>query len=412
MARKIGRLNALQVAKLAKPGYYADGGNLYLQVAPSGSKSWVFRYALDGKQREMGLGSLSAFTLAEARERATDQRKMIADGLDPLSIKREKALARQMADANIITFDKAAAAYIEAHSPGWRNAKHGDQWRNTLATYASPVMGKLPVSAVNTALVLRVLQPIWNSKTETAVRLRGRLERVLDWAKAQGYREGENPAAWRGHLDKLLAEPRKVAKREHHAALPWQEIGAFMRDVRAMPGASALALEIIILTAARTSEVLNARWAEFDLDAALWTVPADRMKAHKEHRVPLSDAAVAALRRALADAEESEYLFPSRKGAPLSNMACLKLLERMGRADLTVHGFRSTFRDWCSEATDYPRDVAEMALAHTIESKVESAYRRGDLLEKRRALMADWAAYCGTVRTARDVVPLRGKKAA
>jgi integrase len=261
-------------------------------------------------------------------------------------------------------------------------------------------------------MVLRVLQPIWTSKTETAVRLRGRLERVLDWAKAQGYREGENPAAWRGHLDKLLAEPRKVAKREHHAALPWQEIGAFMRDVRAMPGASALALEIIILTAARTSEVLNARWAEFDLDAALWTVPAARMKAHKEHRVPLSDAAVAALRKALADAEESEYLFPSRKGAPLSNMACLKLLERMGRADLTVHGFRSTFRDWCSEATDYPRDVAEMALAHTIESKVESAYRRGDLLEKRRALMADWAVYCDTVRTAGDVVPLRGKKAA
>jgi integrase len=314
--------------------------------------------------------------------------------------------------ANIITFDKAAEAYIAAHSAGWRNAKHGDQWKNTLDTYASPVIGKLPVSSVNTALVLRVLEPIWADKTETASRLRGRIERVLDWAKVQGYRTGENPALWRGHLENLLVKKSKVAKVVHHPALPWQDIGAFMRDLCAMQGGAALALQLIILCASRTSEVLNARWAEFDLDGALWIIPADRMKAEKEHRVPLSGTALAVLVKAKAEALDSEFVFPGRKGSTLTNMACLAVLKRMGRADLTVHGFRSTFRDWCSESTDYPRDVAESALAHAIGDKVEAAYRRGDLMEKRRALMSDWAVYCETVRTFADVVQIRAKVAA
>lgn len=413
MARKIGRLNALQVAKLTAPGYYPDGGNLYLQVSPSRSKSWVFRYAFDKRERQMGLGSVSDFSLADARERAAEQRKLLTDGIDPLTVKRERELARRMADANIITFDKAATAYIEAHAASWRNAKHADQWRNTLETYASPVIGRLPVSAVNTALVLRILQPIWASKTETATRLRGRLERVLDWARVQGYRTGENPAAWRGHLDKLLAAPTKVAKVSHHAALPWGQMGAFMAALREQTGLSALAVEYIILTACRTSEALGAMWAEIDLETGVWTIPGERMKAGREHRVPLSQAALDVLTKVKAETGNQEgYVFPGRKGGTLSNMAGLALLKRMGRADLTVHGFRSTFRDWCAEATDYPRDVAEMALAHTIADKTEAAYRRGDMLEKRRALMTDWAAFCAEIRKPAAVVNIRGRKAA
>lgn len=413
MARMMGRLNALQVSKLTTPGYYPDGGNLYLQVSPSGTKSWVFRYTLDKRQREMGLGSASVFSLAEARERAMQQRKLLADGVDPLAAKRERELARRMADANIITFDKAATAYINAHSEGWRNAKHASQWRNTLETYASPVIGRLPVSAVNTALVLRILQPIWTNKTETATRLRGRLERVLDWAKVQGYRTGDNPAAWRGHLDKLLAAPKKVAKVSHHAALPWQEIGAFMAALRAQNGMAATAVEFIILTACRTSEALGAMWEEIDLEAGVWTIPGERMKAGREHRVPLSQAAVDVLTKVKAEAgKEAGYVFPGRKGGPLSNMAGLALLKRMDRADLTVHGFRSTFRDWCAEATDYPRDVAEMALAHAIEDKTEAAYRRGDMLERRRALMNDWAKFCAEIRQPAKVIGINEKKVA
>lgn len=412
MARKTERLNALQVAKLAEPGYYCDGGGLYLQVSKTGSKSWIMRYTLDGKPREMGLGSFATFTLAEARQRATAQRKQLADGLDPLEVKRVKVLARRMADANIITFDKAAAAFIEANSPAWRNAKHGDQWRNTLATYASPVIGALPVSVITTAHVLRVLTPIWTTKTETATRVRGRIEKILDWAKVQGYRTGDNPAAWRGHLSEALPTPSKVADAGHHAALPWVEIGAFMVTLRAMQGAGARAMELIILTATRTSEVLNAKWTEFDLDAGLWVIPKERMKGFREHRVPLSVAALAVLDNAKAESTGGEYVFTGRKLAALSNMACLQTLKRMGRSDLTVHGFRSTFRDWTAEATAYPRDVCEMALAHAVEDKSEAAYRRGDLIEKRRALMSDWATHCAVVRVSGDVVAIRAKVAA
>ena len=414
MARQTERLGALLVAKLEKPGYYCDGAGLYLQVSKSGSKSWIMRYTLDGKPCEMGLGSLNAFTLAEARVRAKAQRKLLTDGIDPLATKRGNLLAKRMAEANIITFDAAAKAFIIANSPAWRNAKHADQWRNTIASYASPVIGTLPVSKIDTAHVLRILTPIWLEKTETAVRLRGRIEKILDWAKAQGYRSGDNPAAWRGHLDAgLLPTPSKVADAGHHAALPWTEIGAFMVALRAMQGAGARAMEIIILTATRTSEVLNAKWSEFDLDAKLWTIPQARMKSFKEHRVPLSDAVISVMTKLKSEATDSEFVFAGRKaGSTLSNMVCLATLKRMERGDLTVHGFRSTFRDWVSETTAYPRDVAEMALAHTIEDKSEAAYRRGDLIEKRRALMTDWAAHCGTVLVRADVLPIRAKVAA
>ena len=409
MARKTARLNALKVKNLTTPGYYCDGAGLYLQVSKSGSKSWILRYTLNKKPCEMGLGSFVTFTLAEARQRATDQRKLLTDKIDPLAAKRENLLNKRMADANIITFDKAATAFIEANSPAWRNSKHTDQWRNTLTRYASPEIGDLPVSAIKTEHILRILQPIWATKTETATRVRGRIEKVLDWAKVQGFRTGENPALWRGHLSEALPKPSKVAKEGHHAALPWVEIGAFMVALRAMPGVAARALEIIILTATRTSETLNAKWTEFDLDAGLWVIPKERMKSYKEHRVPLPESVIRILRSL---ANQNEYVFPGDKEGPLSNMSCLALLRRMGRADLTVHGFRSSFRDWISESTAYPRDVAEMALAHTIEDKSEAAYRRGDLIEKRRALMTDWAAYCEIVRTGASVVPINSKVAA
>lgn len=404
VARSINRLSAVQVAKLKEPGYYADGGNLYLQVAPGGSKSWIFRFTQDGKTREMGLGSVSTFSLAEARERAAEQRKLLADGKNPLAVKKQRVLERRLAEANIITFDQAAEKYIEAHEPSWKNAKHVAQWRTTLKVYASPVVGDLPVSQIDTALVLRILKPIWNDKTETATRLRGRIEHVLDWARVQGYRSGENPAAWRGHLDKLLPAPRKVADAGHHAALPWKEIGSFMVELRKAPGLAALLVELIILTATRTSEALLAQWSEFDLQEKLWTIPEDRMKNGKAHTVPLSDAVLSLLKRIKAETltRDGDYLFPGNKGKPLSNMAGLALLKRMGRHDITVHGFRSTFRDWCAEATDYPNHVAEMALAHGIDDKTEAAYRRGELLEKRRALMRDWAAYCNTVSAPRE----------
>lgn len=409
MVRSINRLSAVQVAKLKVAGYYADGGNLYLQVAPSGSKSWIFRFTMDGKTREMGLGSAATFSLAEARERAAEQRKLLADGKNPMVVKREQELSRRIAEANLITFDAAAEKFIEAHEPSWKNAKHVEQWRTTLKVYASPVIGDLPLSLVDTPLVLRILSPIWSEKTETATRLRGRIERVLDWAKAQGYRSGENPAAWRGHLDKLLPAPKKVAAVEHHAALPWKEMGAFMVRLREAPGLASLLVELIILTATRTSEALLARWSEFDEAEHTWTIPATRMKANKAHTVPLSGEVLELLKRIQAEAGESEegYLFPSRKGRPLSNMAGLAVLGRMGRGDLTVHGFRSTFRDWCAEATDYPNHVAEMALAHVIDNKTEAAYRRGELLSKRRALMHDWSVFCNTVPKGGAVVPIR-----
>ena len=309
-----------------------------------------------------------------------------------------------------MTFDECAAAFIEAKQGEWKNPKHRQQWTNTLATYASPVIGKLPVADVDTGLILKILEPIWNTKTETASRLRGRIESVLSWATTRKYREGENPARWRGHLDTQLAKPSKIKKEMHHAALPYKELPGFMRKLREHTGAAASALEFAILTAARSGEVLGARWDEIDLEEGIWTIPTGRMKVRREHRVPLSDAATAVIAK-MQNEVQSDFVFPGTKEAkPLSNMSMLMVLRRMGRQDLTTHGFRSTFRDWASETTAYPHEVCEMALAHTITNKAEAAYRRGDLFDKRRRLMQDWANYCASgIASSEGVVPIRNR---
>ena len=377
----VNRLTALQVQKLSKPGYHADGAGLHLCVKATGGKSWIFRYRFGGKEREMGLGPLHTVSLAEAREKALAQRKMLLDGVDPLAAKHASEVQRKLAEASVITFDTAATSYIASHRAGWKNEKHAEQWTNTLTTYASPVFGSLPVADITTPLVLRVLEPIWTTKTETASRVRGRVEKILDWCKTQGYRTGDNPAAWRGHLENLLSAPQKTKKVEHHPALPWREIGAFMQALRTMPGTAALATEFIILTNCRTSEAIEARWSEIDTVEKRWTIPAARMKAAKEHTIPLSDAALAVLQRLKAETKEGEFVFPGgKKNTPLSNMACLALLKRMGRSDLTVHGFRSSFRDWAGEATAHPREVIEHAMSHQLKDKAEAAYQRWSLL--------------------------------
>ena len=409
----INRLTALQVQKLSKPGYHADGAGLHLCVKATGGKSWIFRYRYGGKEREMGLGPLHTVSLAEAREKALAQRKMLLDGVDPLAAKHASEVQRKLAEASVITFDTAATSYIASHRAGWKNEKHAEQWTNTLTTYASPVFGSLPVADITTPLVLRVLEPIWTTKTETASRVRGRVEKILDWCKTQGYRTGDNPAAWRGHLENLLSAPQKTKKVEHHPALPWREIGAFMQALRTMPGTAALATEFIILTNCRTSEAIEARWAEIDMGEKRWTIPAARMKAAKEHTIPLSDAALAVLQRLKAETKEGEFVFPGgKKNTPLSNMACLALLKRMGRSDLTVHGFRSSFRDWAGEATAHPREVIEHAMSHQLKDKAEAAYQRGSLLERRRVLMADWANYCAQPAATGVVVALHSTKSA
>lgn len=413
MARITARLTALQVTRMVgKPGMYADGNGLYLQVTERGA-SWIYRFMLKGSAREMGLGPLALYGLQEARKKALDARRLRHEGVDPIEARRA-AHAKVLLDvAKAMTFTQCAAAYIKAHRAGWRNAKHAAQWEATLGTYAEPIIGALPVQAIDTTLVMKVLEqevrvapdkpaaPLWRAKPETASRLRGRIESILDWARVRGYREGENPARWRGHLDKLLPARAKVRKVEHHAALPYDELPDLMRSLRAQEGVAARALEFAILTAARTGEVIGARWSEIDVGEKLWTVPPDRMKAGKEHRVPLSARAAAILEQMkplgqLRD-EQNEadgFVFPGGKpGQPLSNMAFLMLLRRMKRDDLTAHGFRSTFRDWAAERTNFPSEVAEMALAHTVSSKVEQAYRRGDLFERRRRMMTAWATF-------------------
>ncbi|MQA21692.1 tyrosine-type recombinase/integrase [Rugamonas rivuli] len=390
---QINRLTALGVSKTRQPGYYVDGGGLLLQVSRTGTKSWIFRYTLHGKRHEMGLGACSVVDLARARALARGCRLQIAEGIDPLAARRVAATALAAENAKRMTFDECAAAYIAAHRAGWRNPKHAAQWSSTLKAYASPVIGVLPVADIDTNLVVKVLTPIWNTKTETATRLRGRVESILDWATVSKFRHGENPARWRGHLDNLLANPNKVAPVKNHPALPWREAGAFMVALRLCVGMSARALEFAILTAARSGEVRGAVWEEVDVHARLWIVPAERMKAGKEHRVPLSDAALALLN---ALPRRCELLFPGMKDRPLSDMSLTAVLRRLQRTDITVHGFRSTFRDWCAEAAGnaFTREVCEHALAHSLPDRVEAAYRRGDLLDKRIALMQAWADFC------------------
>jgi integrase len=403
MTRKI---TALQVAKLTTPGRYAVGEGAYLQISQWGTKAWIFRYQRDGRQRHMGLGGASLITLAEARDKAREARRALLDGADPLTAKRERRAQAKLQAAKGVTFKQTAERMMASHGAAWKNPKHRQQWRNTLATYVYPTFGELSVATVDTGLVLKALEPIWTTKPETAGRVRGRIESVLDWAKARGYREGENPARWRGHLDKLLPNRRKVRRVKNHPAMPYAEIPAFMSELRARNSVSARALEFAILTAARTGEVIGARWPEIDLGAAMWILPAERMKAGKEHRVPLSERAIELLS---ALPREGDFVFMGgRAGKPLSNMAMLELLRGMKPGSGYVpHGFRSTFRDWAAECTSSPSEVVEMALAHAVESKVEAAYRRGDLLAKRRQLMDDWARYCvAAPRAGADVGPV------
>ncbi len=389
------KLTALGVKRLQTPGRYGDGGGLWLQVRDAERRSWLFRYTLHGKAREMGLGASADMPLAEARDAATAARKLVRDGVDPIDHRNAvRAAARSEAGAH--TFRQAADRYIASHEAGWRNAKHAQQWRASLANYAHPGIGDQRVSTIDTAAILRVLEPIWRTKPETASRVRGRVQSILDYATAQGWRVGDNPARWRGHLSELLPPPRKLARVEHFAALPWAEAAAFMAELQTKSGTAALALRFVILTACRTGEAIGARWREIDTAAAVWTVPAERMKAGTEHRFPLSGPALAVLAEMapLRTAPES-FVFPGgAKGKHLSNMALTALLRRMERGDLTVHGFRSTFRDWASEETSYSREVAEMALAHSLKDRTEAAYRRGDLFAKRAAMMADWASFC------------------
>lgn len=406
MAYLVGKLTALKVTRETKPGLYCDGGGLYLQVSGEGGcrKSWVFCFRFGGRDRAMGLGSLKTFGLADARERALECRRKVHDGIDPIEERRAKKTAAVLANAKTVTFKQCAEKYIAAHKPAWRNAKHAAQWSSTLKTYADPVIGNLSVRSIDTSLVIKILEPIWSTKAETAGRVRGRIEVILDWATVRGYRTGENPARWRGHLDKLLPPRSKVRRIKHHAALPYGEMFDFMTKLRKQDGVAARALEFLILTAARTGEVIGARYDE--IIGAVWIVPGDRMKVGREHRIPLSNPALAVVSKMKREFG-GEYIFPGGdQKKPLSNMAMLALLDRMKRDDLTAHGFRSTFRDWASEYTNHPPDVVEMALAHTINNKVEAAYRRGDLFNKRMALMSDWAEFCGQ-KSAQSATTLR-----
>ena len=401
-------LNAAKMRTLVKPGAYGDGGGLYLQVRGKAARAWIFRFKRAGRTRLMGLGSFPAIGLADAREAADAARKLLARGVDPLDARRAEQAEREAARTR--TFEQVAMQYIEAHAASWRNAKHRAQWGSTLASYAFPKLGAMPVAEITTGDVLAVLRLVWKRAPETASRLRGRIEAVLSYAKALRWREGQNPAAWKDNLDHLLPQTGKVARVQHHAALPWANMGAFMTELRQREGIGARALEFAILTAARSGEVRGATWVEIDIDAATWTIPGERMKAGREHRVPLSPAALALLRdlAPLRNDKAGGLILPGAKvGKPLSDMSLTAVLRRMGRGDLTAHGFRSTFRDWCAEATGYPREVAEASLAHVNKDKVEAAYARGDLMDKRRRLMADWGTFCGRSLAEGEIVPLR-----
>lgn len=394
MAGTAGRLTVLGVKAACKPGYLCDGNGLYLQISKSGAKSWVLRYRTAGKLREMGLGGTGVLSLADARKKTDSIRRQIYAGIDPIASTR----ASKNLSADAKTFRICAVLYIDSHKAGWKSSKHAGQWQATLETYAFPFIGELPSAAIETEHILKILKPIWTEKSETAGRVRGRIEAILDYAKARGWRDGTNPATWKGHLELMLPAKSDVSNVVHHAALPFNEMKSFLAKLRSQSGIAARALEFAILTAARTSEALIAVWSEVDLETKVWTIPANRMKGKKEHRVPLNDRAMIILNQMTlyrAEGVSGAYVFPgSRIGRPMSNMAFLMLLRRLNRSDLTAHGFRSTFRDWAGEMTDTPREIAEAALAHSVGNAVESAYRRGDALDKRRVLMAAWAEFC------------------
>ena len=385
------QLTYAKISKISKPGRYFDGGSgLHLLVKKTGNKYWVFRFKRFGKRQDMSLGVFPRVALAEARKAALQARVMLDGGTNPLAQRTPAKAIRPSTLPEISTFKKFALEYVQSKRPEWRNTKHAEQWIFTLSEYAFPAIGDKALDQIETEDVLKILQPIWTQKTETASRLRGRIERILSAATTRKLRTGVNPALWRGHLDTLLPQPKKVARVKHHPALDFSEIPQFIEQLQGREAIAALALEFAILTAARTSEVTKAKRTE--ISGNVWIVPAERMKAGRTHRVPLTDRALAILEKAQSQDPESEYLF-SRNSKPLSNMGMLTLLKRM-KYDVTVHGFRSSFRDWAAERAAYSHEVCEMALAHTIGNKAEAAYRRGDLLEARRKLMVDWEAYC------------------
>jgi integrase len=429
-----GKLTALAVTRAKERGTYGDGGGLYLQIARGGTKTWILRYKHNGKTRHLGLGPLAVVGLREARQRAVDARRLLLDGHDPIERKSALRNAEKLKAIGTMSFDQCATEYIKSHRAEWRSSKHANDWVFSLKTYASPVLGALPVRAITTALIMRVLESIWTTKSETASRVRGRIEAILDWAKARGNRDGENPARLKGHLDHLLPDRKKVRKVEHYAALPYVEIGGFMSELRRQDGTAARALEFLILTAARSGELLKARWSE--IEGSTWVIPAAHTKIHKEHRVPLSQRAIDIL---VGLPRINDIIFAGHRiGQGLGGDAMIKVLRGISTSrdvenhplrsgenppgtsqgknpqdvlrenQLTVHGFRSTFRDWAAECTAFPNEVCEAALAHAVKGKTEAAYRRGDLFEKRVRLMEVWASFCSGDFTIADVTPIRG----
>jgi integrase len=390
------KLTAKRVENIKTPGRICDGRGLYLQTSKLGeeiTKAWLYRYTLNGRARAMGLGPYPDVSLAKARSKAQVQRELLADGLDPLEVKhRERAAARVKA-AKTVTFAHCAEKYLAVHGQAWKNAVHRAQWKSTLQKFAFPIIGNLPVSEIDTAHVVRVIEPHWSTKTETASRVRLRVEKILDWARVRGFRAGENPARWRGHLDSLLPSPKKIKKVQHFRALAYADMPAFMAELRNRDGVSARALELLILTATRTSEIVHAKWSEFDLKQKVWAIPAHRMKAGRPHRVPLSDRAVEILNGLPTEKGNPFVFIGTKKDQSINSSAMLQLMRDL-RPGYVPHGCRSTFRDWCAEQTNYPREVCEAALAHAVEDRVEAAYKRTDFFERRARLMADWARFC------------------
>jgi integrase len=412
MARPIHKLTALTIERTRREGRYADGGGLYLQV-DGNSKSWLFRYKRRGHTRYMGFGSVDLVSVEKARDLALEYRKLLQAGTDPVAARDTAKAKQQLEAAKTLSFDACVTAYLKAHKSGWRNPKHRQQWQNTLATYASPIFGQLSVRDIDTGLVMQAIEPIWTTKPETANRLRGRIESILDWARVRGYRNGENPARWKGHLDHLLPARDKVRRVKHHTALPYTELPSFMVTLREQQGVAARALEFLILTGVRTGDVIGndrddappMRWQHVDLKTQIWTIP--NTKTNTEHRVPLSKAAIALLGSMKVVHQDGDIVFPGiRMGKPLSNGSMLRVLDRKSCAQLTVHGFRATFKTWASENTNFPREIVEAALAHAISDKLEAAYRRGDFFEKRKRLMNAWADFCNKAALTDNIIPL------
>jgi integrase len=400
MARAVERLTALAVAKVKEPGMYPDGSGLYLRVTPAGTKNWVLRFMLDCRPRWMGLGPVDLYGLQEARAKALNARRLRHEGIDPIEARRAERARKRLEEVKAATFKECAEAYVKAHRAGWRNPKHAAQWSATLSTYAYPFIGALPVQAVDVNLVLQVLEPIWTKKPETANRVRGRIEAILNWATVRGYRAGENPARWRGHLDCLLPAQRKVRKVKHHEALPYAQLPDFIAELRQCNGTAARALEFLILTAARTGDIIGdnrddgpaMQWGHVDFASKVWIVP--KTKKIDGHRVPLSKAAINILQKMKSDGEGDPLVFPGAAPGPLSNGSMLRVLDRMGRGALTVHGFRATFKTWAGECTSFGTEVVESCLAHVVSDQVIAAYQRGDFFEKRRRLMNLWEKFC------------------